>query len=249
MPLSLRLNRRVGCGAVLLLLGATTCEGALDHESAAPGESESSASLSSKQSNLKRFAKRFRITASGPLLVEIRGGQTLALPLSAVEIELAESDGVATRARSPVVDVTVPATPSRARVPATIQADVPCAEVATRGRVPVPDVTIPPEAPDSNLPARVRVPVLDVAPLDPGMPVVATRVRVPAGQVQVPPQNVPPGSGTASAARGKPKLVAIPEISIGLLDAGDPLAATTVLVPIPSRQADTSIFVPVHLKK
>jgi len=246
------LRRTQGWASVgIALIGTMACEGPSSVDLNGRGGDDTPAL---KHASLKSFAKRFRVTATEPLILETRGGQTIAIPLTDVEVELAESTGTASRARSPVVDTTIPAEPARrAPTPATFQADVPCSGTASRARVPVPDVSIGPEVPDDSIPSRVRVPAIDVTPTVGGMSVVATRVRIPAGQMEVPRQtDVPPGSGTAALANhpsGKKVVVSIPAISVGLLDAADPQGAQTLFLALPDRKADSATFVRIKLRK
>ncbi len=235
----------------IALIGTTACEGPSSVDLNGGGRTEEPDAV---RQALKSFARKFKVTAREPLIIETRGGQTIRVRLADVEVELAESTSTATRARTPVVDTTIPADAARrVPTPATFQADVPCSGVATRAHVPVPDVSIGPEVPDSSVPSRVRVPAIEVTPAEEGMSVIATRVRIPAGQIEAPRQtDVPPGSGTAALAEhrsGKKVVVAIPAISVGLIDATDPRAAQTLFLAVPTRKADSATFVSIKVRK
>jgi hypothetical protein len=232
------------CACIASLLGSLTCDGSAINEDELTVAQDELGAKPSPQA-LKKLARNFRISATEPLQLLTRSGRTVAVPLSAlvVEIEIAPSPVTATASRAPVmVAPEIPPTPSRGQQPATFTADVPCAGVATRARVPVPTVSFP-DVPPDEVPRAVRVPSIVVAPSVEGMPVVATRVRVPVQEVEVPP---PP----TAARNRKPvrKMVTIPEITLGLIDAGDPAAATSIEVRVPGRTADEAAFHAVRVK-
>ena len=232
------------CACIASLLGSLTCDGsAISEDELTVAQDELGAKLSPQA--LKKLARNFRVSATEPLRLLTRSGRTIEIPLSAlvVEVEIAPSPVAATASRAPVVVAPeIPPAPSRGQQPATFTADVPCSGVATRARVPVPTITFP-DVPPDEVPRAVRVPSIVVAPSVEGMPVVATRVRVPVQDVQVP---APPAA--ARSRNTGHKVVTIPEITLGLVDASDPAAATSIEVRVPGRAADEAAFHAVRVK-
>jgi hypothetical protein len=228
-----KLTANLGLVAALAGTGTLCCEGNGEEDVASVQDQ-----LGSKPSpqTLKKLARNFHISAAEPLQIETRSGELVEIPLSklVLELELGPSPVAATASRAPVVVAPmIPAAPARRAQPSAFVADVTCAGVASRVPVPVPTVEVP-EVPPDQVPRAVRVPSIVVAPLVEGMPVVATRVRVPAGQVDVP-------TSAANAHKAR-KLVAIPAITIGLLDAANPTLATAIEVHVPPRAADEASF-------
>jgi hypothetical protein len=244
-------NRLVYACISSLLLTTISCEGAPDDGSSA-GQESNQVELGTKVSaqTLKKLARNFRVSATEPLVVLTRAGESVAIPIErlVLQVELAPAPVPAVARRAPVVVAPeIPAVPARRAQPAAFTADVPCTGVATRARVPVTEVTVPEVGPD-QVPRAVRVPPLVVVPAAPAMPVVATRVRVPVQSVDVPPP--PSASSAAKAAKNNTrKTVVIPEFTIGLLDSNDPAAAMSVEVQVPERSADEAVFERVPVKK
>ena len=191
----------------LALAGGRACDG-----TAEPGgwlESIDHELETKPERNKHKLAKKFRVTAAGPSILETRSGQPITIPLDNLELELEEAEAPSTAPRGTGHRRDRPETPSRRAQPAVDQAQLACPGTPSPGISRWSDMTIPPEVLDDSLPRRAQVPVISVEALQGGLPVIATRVRVPVMQI-MPPQ---PSRGSR-----KRKPVVMPGISIGLAD-------------------------------